>query len=188
MLSLLPAYRLLKAWSLVVSVGLCLVAGCAVAQQSDDAALVLKDTSGQIVRSYTRDQFREEFTPRERTTDTPWSLGVPVGFRGPFLKDILAKNNLLGGSFEISGADSFVAKISSEEIERYAPILATEKKCTDEDKYSGACSPGQTYRLLSIDDGGPLYLIWPLHDLPPRYLPSRNAIWVWFVISIKALS
>ncbi|WP_139202538.1 hypothetical protein [Phyllobacterium sp. YR620] len=174
--------------SLVVSVGLGLVAGCAVAQQSDDGAFILRDTLGEIVRSYTLDQLREEFTPRERTTETPWSLGVPAGFRGPFLKDILARNSLLGGSFEISAADSFVAKISSEEIERYAPILATEKKCTDEDKHSGACSPGQTYRRMSIDDGGPLYLIWPLHDLPPRYLPSRNAIWVWFVISIKALS
>lgn len=184
----MPAYRLLKAMLLVVSAGLCLVAGCAVAQQWDDAALILRDTSGEIVRTYTRQQLRKEFTPRERNTDTPWSAGTTVGFRGPFLKDILARNSLVGGSFEIGAANNFVAKISSSEIERYAPILATEKKCTDEDRQSGACSPSQTYRLLSIDDGGPLYLIWPLHDLPPRYLPSRNAIWVWFVVSVRALS
>ena len=45
-------------------------------------------------------------------------------------------------------------------------MVAIEQQCVEEDRTSGLCKDGQLYRPLSIDDGGPFYLVWPLQELP----------------------
>lgn len=64
-------------------------------------------------------------------------------------------------------------------------MVAIEQQCAEEDRASGLCKDGQLYRPLSIDDGGPFYLVWPLDDLPSSYILSRKSIWVWFVVNVR---
>jgi hypothetical protein len=156
-------------------------------QVSDADSLKVESAAGQTQATYTIEQLRQDFHVHQRTTATPWSpADTAISFRGPLLRDILAKNKLFEASeYEIRAYNDFVSKITHEEITRFSPILAMEQQCQDEDRTSGLCSSGQVYRPLSIDDGGPFYLVWPLEDLPPSYVPGRNSIWVWFVTAIR---
>ncbi len=155
------------------------------AQSPGENVLSVAHAARATVNRYTAERLRKEFQLRERTTATPWSAGTAMTFRGPLLKDILARNALTTpNGIEVRASNDFVSKISTDEIDRFAPILALEKQCNDDDRASGLCMPDQTYRPLSLEDGGPFYLIWPLNELPQSYVPGRNAIWVWFVVAI----
>ncbi len=157
------------------------------AQAPDPDILKVEHASGERPSTYTIEQLRNDFPQHERTTGTPWSpTGATISFHGPLLSDILAKNGLADATeVELRAYNDFVSKITSDEISRFSPILAIEQQCQDEDRTSGLCSNDQLYRPLSIDDGGPFYLVWPLKDLPPSYVPGRNSIWVWFVAVIR---
>ncbi|WP_114433092.1 hypothetical protein [Phyllobacterium bourgognense] len=163
-----------------------LFSAAAKAQAPDPETLTIGRGTGTTELVYTIDQLRDEFTLHERVTATPWSGQKVISFRGPMLKDILAKNNISGANeFEVQAYNDFLARVTAVEIDAYAPILALEQQCVDADRVSGLCSADQTYRPLSVEDGGPLYLIWPLKDLPPSYVIGRKSIWVWFVVAIR---
>ncbi|MBZ9654323.1 hypothetical protein [Phyllobacterium lublinensis] len=131
---------------------------------------------------------RKDFSLQQRITATPWSGKETTEFRGPLLKDILARNNIAGArELEIRAYNDFMARISAAAIEDYSPILAIEQRCTEDDRNQSLCEPNQTFRSLSIDDGGPFYLVWPLTDLPASYVPGRNSIWVWFVVKVRPI-
>lgn len=161
--------------------------GVARAQSPNPDILAIERETGKVVATYASEGLRKEFVLQGRTTATPWSKGgQTTSFRGPLLKDILAKNGIAGAKeFEILAYNDFVSSISDSEIDAYSPILAIEQQCVEEDRTDGLCAAGQSYRPLSDDDGGPFYLIWPLKDLPPSYIPGRNSIWVWFVVAIR---
>jgi hypothetical protein len=163
-----------------------LFAGSAAAQAPDPDSLTIRGM-GKAQTVYSINQLRNEFTLRERVTATPWSGKKTISFRGPLLKDILSRNNVSGArEFEVQAYNDFMARVTAAEIDTYSPILALEQKCVDEDRSNGLCSAGQSYRPLSVDDGGPLYLIWPLQDLPEAYVLGRKSIWVWFVVAVQS--
>ncbi|MDR6633711.1 hypothetical protein J2X72_002511 [Phyllobacterium sp. 1468] len=156
------------------------------AQSPDPETLTVGRGAGQSELIYNIDQLRDEFTLHEQVTATPWSGHKAIGFRGPLLKDILSKSTISGASeFEVQAYNNFLARVTAAEIDAYAPILALEQRCEDADRVSGLCSDSQSYRRLSVEDGGPLYLIWPLKDLPPAYVLGRKSIWVWFVVAVR---
>lgn len=157
------------------------------AQAPDPDSLTIEATAGQPLASYTGQQLRKDFTLHDITTATPWSKGgETLHYRGPLLKDILARSGISNArEFEILAYNDFISNVSGAEIDTYAPILAIEQECRDNDRVDGLCAVGQAFRPLSVEDGGPFYLIWPLEKLPPAYVPARNSIWVWFVVTIR---
>jgi hypothetical protein len=158
------------------------------AQAPDPDTLTIEDTAGKATATYTIESLRKEYVLQERTTATPWSGLGTIEFRGPLLKDILAKNGIAGArEFEVLAYNDFISRISAVEIDAYSPILAIEQRCTDEDRSRSLCEANQTYRPLSVDDGGPFYLVWPLKNRPRNYVPGRNAIWVWFVVKVRPI-
>lgn len=156
------------------------------AQSPDPELLTIEQGAGEPRSVYSIDKLRNEFELHERVTATPWSGEKAISFRGPLLKDILEKNNIAGTrEFEVQAYNDFMARITGAEINAYSPILAIEQQCANEDRISGLCAANQTYRPLSVDDGGPFYLIWPLRDLPQAYVLGRKSIWVWFVVAVR---
>ncbi|MGH6858723.1 MAG: hypothetical protein ACRECY_00620 [Phyllobacterium sp.] len=170
---------------------LCLVALSTVPVFSaghDPAEIHIEREGGDPPVSYTLEQIRQDFPQHLIETATPWSKdGESFQYRGPRLKDIVARNRIDNRSdIEVTAFDNYITKITNEEIDTYSPILAVERACTQADRSTGACSADQEFKPLSLDDGGPYYIIWPLERLPKSYLPARNSIWVWFVVKLRA--
>lgn len=157
------------------------------AQYDDPSRLAIEKGEGKVLASYTVEELKRAFPIQEYDTPTPWMpRDQKIGFRGPYLKDVLTKYLPGQSDVEIIAYNGFSSILKREEIEKYKPILAIERRCDDEDRRRGSCSAEQTYRPLQLKDGGPLFLVWPLDELPASYIPARNAIWVWFVVAVRS--
>lgn len=153
----------------------------------DPELLIIEDASGTPVGEYTPDDLKSNFTIHDRVTQTPWTDdGEEIHYRGVFLKDILAQHGLDElQSVEVFADDDFLAVIGMDDIEDYSPLIAFELSCTDQDRTEAICSDDQEFRALELDDRGPYFLVWPYQDLPDHYVPSRNNLWVWWIIGIR---
>jgi hypothetical protein len=153
----------------------------------DPKRLSVEAAPGQVLATYTVDQLKKEFPLQSLTTQTPWTKdGETIRFRGPFVKDVLARHGLAGqGSVQFIAYDNFVSEIRMEEIDAYTPILAIERECSVDDRSKGICAAGQEFRPLSTKESGPIFIVWPLDKLPAAYVPARNSIWVWFVVAVR---
>lgn len=153
----------------------------------DPEKLVIETDAGNQLISYGIDMMKKQFPVRERATRTPWTkTGEVVRFRGVFLKDLLAKHDLdEHAAVEVRADDGFMARVPMADIDSYAPMIAYEKECTDADRQTGKCNADDTYRPLDIDESGPFFVVWPYDDLPASYIPSRNNLWVWWVIAVR---
>lgn len=158
----------------------------AFAQYDDPAILLMEEASGKVIASYSVEELKNAFPIHKRETSTPWTpKGEIITFRGPCLEDLVEKYFPFEKSIEVVAYNGFSSIIKRNEIEEYEPILAVERLCDDKDRMGGFCTDGQLYRPLDLKDGGPLFLVWPLDQLPTSYIPARNAIWVWFVVSVR---
>lgn len=152
----------------------------------DPAVIQMQDASGGALATFTQEKLRQEFPMHDLVTETPWTNGVKIHFRGPSVKEMVTKYKIADKpNLEVAAFDNYIIKITMEEVAEFAPIIALEQACTDTDKQSGICTKDQDFRPLSLDDGGPFYIVWPLGKLPKPYIPARNSIWVWFVTSIR---
>lgn len=152
----------------------------------DPAVIQMQDASGGALATFNQEQLRKEFPMHDLVTETPWTNGVKIHFRGPSVKEMVTKYKIADKpNLEVAAFDNYIIKITMEEVVEFAPIVALERACTDADKESGACAKDQDFRPLSLDDGGPFYIVWPLSKLPKPYIPARNSIWVWFATSIR---
>ncbi|EFO31312.1 conserved hypothetical protein [Roseibium sp. TrichSKD4] len=97
---------------------------------------------------------------------------------------MLRHNNTGGDDIEISAHNGFISGVKRSEISQYAPILAVERNCEPQDYITEACADGQLFRPITIPENGPIFLVWPLKELPEYYLNMRNAIWVFHVSAI----
>ena len=160
---------------------------CGAAAANDDPAVIqIQDASGGPLGTFTQEQLKQQFPMRDLVTETPWTNGVKVHFRGPSLQEMIAKYKIGDkANLEVAAYDNFIVKVTMDEVVEFAPVIAIERACTDADKQSGACAKDQDFKPLSLDDGGPFYIVWPLSKLPKPYVPARNTIWVWFVTSIR---
>ena len=157
------------------------------ANAADMTILSIERSKGMVLEKYSPDAIKTAFTMHVLDTRTPWTKdGKAVRFRGPFLLEVLAKNHLDSvKSIQAYAYNDFVTEIEMSEIRQFSPILAMERQCTDEDRKTAKCAVGQAYAPLSVKDGGPYYLVWPMDQLPQSYVPTRNSIWVWFVATIR---
>jgi hypothetical protein len=162
-------------------------ASAAPAGYEDPHILRIESSPGKAIASYTPEQIKADFPMRVIETGTPWSEGgEKVRYRGPDLKEVLAKSGLGDtASIEAFAYDDFATTLHMDEISEYRPILAVERGCTDGDRKTGRCAEGQEYRALDLADSGPYSIIWPLDQLPKAYTAGRNAIWVWFVVALR---
>ncbi|MGX9120467.1 hypothetical protein ACWTU6_27995 [Mesorhizobium sp. BHbsci] len=153
----------------------------------DPKKLTVEGAPGVTLATYTVDQLKTEFPLQSLETRTPWTKnGEKIGFRGPFVKDVLARHGLAShAAVEFIAYDNFFSEIPLAEINDYAPILAVERLCTDHDRQQGICAPDQEYRRLSFKELGPIFVVWPFEQLPDSYVPARNSIWVWFVVAVR---
>lgn len=157
------------------------IASCAVAFNfapalsagHDPAVIRIEKSPSDSLATYTIEQLKRDFPQHQIDTATPWSkAGETIKFRGPFLKDLIAKHRIDGrNSVEVTAFDNFITKITNGEITAYSPVVAVERACTEADRPSGACTAGQEFKPLSLEDGGPYYIVWPLLQLPKSYGP-----------------
>ncbi|WP_051248013.1 hypothetical protein [Inquilinus limosus] len=162
----------------------------AVSQQPtypDPGILYVESTPGHPVASYRREDLARAFPLHEIRTRTPWTDEKHVvRYRGPYLKDVLARSGFGDApEVEVYAFDQFQTDITKSEIDQYKPILAIERECNDQDRARKACADGQEFKPLDLDDSGPFYIVWPYNSLPPSYTPQRNSIWVWFAVALR---
>lgn len=164
-----------------------LLSTAAFAQAIDTNTLYVERERGIVSAQYSTADLRATFPIHDITTITPWTKdGTPTHFRGPLLGDILSKNQLNSvKSIEVYAYNDFMSEVENDEIAKFSPILAIEQECTDFDRQTKICGAAQQYRALTVKDGGPYYIIWPMDKLPSAYIPTRNSIWVWFVKTLR---
>ena len=157
------------------------------AASDDPNVLVVESSTADLVEYYPIERLRREFPIHELETRTPWmDRGEALRYRGPHAADVLRRHGLMNGvSVRFVAYNNFVAEILLDEIVAYDPILAIERACDEQDRVVGRCAAGEEYTLLTTDEQGPIFLVWPYKRLPSAYIPARNSIWVWFVVAIR---
>lgn len=158
-----------------------------ITSETSDPDTLSIETGGGSPITYDIEAIKKEFPVSERVTRTPWTKeGEVIQYRGVYLKDLLQRNNINTYSIvEVHADDGFLARVPKADIDNYSPMIAYEKSCTDADRKKGKCDAGDTFRQLDIDESGPFTVVWPYDDLPTSYIPSRNNLWVWWVISLR---
>lgn len=170
-----------------VTLSLAIATQPAFSQASNANSISIEKVRGTVAGQYAIEQLKSDFTQIALETATPWSPnGETVVFRGPALKDVLTTQGMDNeATIEITAFNNFLATVNRDEIVDYNPILALERSCSDVDVTAGHCKSKSDFRKMEVDDGGPIYLVWPLKKLPASYQPTRNAIWVWYVTGIR---
>lgn len=158
-----------------------------IAADSDPKVLVVEGRIADVAEHYPIERLRREFLNDDVETKTPWmERGEAIRYRGPRVADILERHGLMDGvSVQFVAYNNFVSEVSLKEIVAYDPILAIERGCDEQDRVVGRCAAGEEYTLLTTDEQGPIFLVWPYDRLPSSYIPARNSIWVWFVVTIR---
>jgi len=153
----------------------------------DPEKLIIKDASGSLLKIFSIDELKESFSQRVYETRTPWTkTKQKILCRGPLLKDVLASAGIADNiSIKVTAYDDFICRIHKDEIQKFAPILAVETACTDEDYSHDICHKGQKFRPIGIIEKGPIFIVWPHNDFARDYFPVRNAIWVFFPVMIQ---
>ncbi|TIQ26286.1 hypothetical protein [Mesorhizobium sp.] len=155
---------------------------------ADPDTLTLEDASGKAIQTLTVEQLKTEFPQQTYDTRTPWTKeDEKIVYRGPLLKDIWAKTGLANvAKVKVVAYDDFVSELRMDEIQSYAPILAVERQCTKDDRSQGRCKGDQQFRPITMNEKGPIFMVWPFDRLPASYVPARNAIWVFFPVVLRA--
>lgn len=162
-------------------------ASSAISYASINAHLDVKDGDGKLVSTYSAEELNKQFIIKTMETETPWTHGAKIRYRGVAAADILARAGI-GNAASISAVaiDQYKSEISSQDIEQYAPIVATEIECSEKDRRKSICQSGQDYRPLTLADKGPLYLVWPYAEILTARKPSDNHRWVWYLSALEA--
>jgi hypothetical protein len=156
-------------------------------EDSDPNKIAIEPGDGKEAVSYDLETIKRDFPISERVTRTPWTKeGQMIKFRGVFISDLLAKNGVSDYSaIEVHADDGFLARVPKEDIDNYEPMIAYERECTAADRSSGLCDADDAFRQIDIEESGPYFVVWPYSDLPSSYIPARNNLWVWWVISLR---
>lgn len=153
----------------------------------DPEKLIIRDVSGRLLKIFSIDELKKSFPQQLYDTRTPWTKATQkILYRGPLIKDVLTRAGVVDNiSIKMSAYDDFISKIHKDEIQKYAPILAVETGCTDDDYNHNICQKGQKFRPISMIEKGPIFIVWPYNDFPRDYFPARNAIWVFFPVMMQ---
>lgn len=167
--------------------GLFSFASIAIAANPDPGTLTIEGKQRVVSDQYPIDRLRSDFENVEIKTRTPWMMeGETIRFRGPRIADVLRKHEMDSSkSVQFVAYDNFMSAILIEEIKDYQPIFAIDRACSATDVDMGRCITDQEFTPLSPEEQGPIFLVWPYHELPVGYVPARNSIWVWFVVAVR---
>jgi hypothetical protein len=177
--------RILLIATLLLATGISL----ANAAYDDPNVLSVEKEAGKPIASYTTQELGKSFPQKVIETNTPWTNGAKLRYRGASLKEVLAKNGLSGAKIiEGIALDDYQARLEKKEIDAYDPIIATEIGCTDADRASAVCAAGQEFRPLTDADRGPYYIVWPYDQLPKASDPGDNSRWIWFLVALRPAS
>ncbi len=175
--------------ALAITAALVVVGAAAADAAFDDPGkITVQDAAGKEVQAFSIEQLKAEFPQQTYDTRTPWTQeNEKIVYRGPLLKDVLTKTGLAGSStIKVIAYDDFVSEIRMDEIQSYEPILAVERRCTQDDHAQNRCKADQEFRPISMIEKGPIFIVWPFDRLPDTYVPARNAIWVFFPVVLRA--
>lgn len=159
------------------------------ATYDDPNVLSVESEAGKPVASYTAQDLGKAFPAKVIETNTPWTNGAKLRYRGASLKQVLAKHGLSEAKIiEGFALDDYQAQLEMKEIDVYDPIIATEIGCSDADRSSAVCATGQEFRPLTDADRGPYYVVWPYDRLPKASGPGDNSRWIWFLVALRPAS
>jgi hypothetical protein len=152
----------------------------------DPNVLAVEKEAGKPIATYTVQELSKTFPAKVLETNTPWTNGVKVRYRGVPLKEVLSKHGLSDAKgIDGIALDDYQAKLETKEINDYDPIIATEIGCSDTDRSSAVCTTGQEFRPLTDADRGPYYVVWPYEQLPNASDPGDNSRWIWFLVALR---
>jgi hypothetical protein len=155
---------------------------CSSGGENKDALVVY--SSGKVLR-YTPADLQKYFQKVAVRTTTPWSGGRKAVYRGTPLLAILQRAGIAGATgIKLSAENGFAATISVDDIRLYNPIIASEVECTDAEVVRRKCRP-EAFRPLSVQDFGPLFLVWPYDQMPASANPCDHSYWLWFLNEIR---
>ncbi|MCV9909575.1 hypothetical protein OIV19_18400 [Brucella sp. HL-2] len=164
-----------------------IAANYASAAFDDPKTLHVEGKAGATLADYPIGALQNSFPSKVIETQTPWTNGKKVRYRGPALLDVLKKDGLDSSALvTMLGLDDYQSKLEIAEIRKYGPIIATEIACSEAERTKADCSAGQEFRPLTDSDRGPMYIIWPFDALPKAADPGDNSRWVWFVVGLRA--
>ena len=168
-------------------IGALVATGAVANPAASQPALSISDSSNQIVGELTKEQLSTKFKNKTITTQTPWSNGDLLTYRGPKVIDVL-KDVGLENAAAIEGyaANGFSAKLNMADVKNYSPILATEIECTADLIAKDKCTQGE-FVALSVKEYGPIFVVWPFDQLPDAVDPRDHSKWIWFVTGIRSV-
>jgi len=173
-----------KAASFVASTLLLLVLFNGLSCFANEVAQILtvQDQAGKPVHSYSPMDLRNQFKQEILATETPWSKGEIITYRGPRLIDILQSDRLPITNLIAKASDDYTVTIEKSDLETYNPIVAIDIACSsnEPDCYNGI-------KPLDLEQGGPFYIVWPFKKFPQRDQDTKNSIWVWFAITVRPI-
>lgn len=130
---------------------------------------------------FSKEDMNRNFGKQIMTTITPWSQNRALTYRGYSLKDILKYSDLADYRYISVVADNgYSIRILTDNIKDFSPILATEIACEVFDQ----CGD-DGFRILSVQEFGPAFIVWPFEDLPESVDPRDHSKWVWFVTELR---
>jgi len=128
-----------------------------------------KNTSGQHISvTLTRSQL-EQLPQTTLTTHLPWIKGQ-AEFKGVKLTTLLDSLKIKPSQILMSALNDYSASVSWQHIEKYEPIIATEKN----------------NQYLKIRDYGPYWLVFSIDQYPELSQRKNLAKMVWQLETIKA--
>jgi len=155
---------------------------CSMSGEDKDALVVY--SPGKVVR-YTPADLQKYFQTDVIRTRTPWSGDRKLVYKGTPLLAILQRAGIEGAAgVKLSAENGFAATISVDDIRLYNPIIASAVGCSDAEVASRKCLP-DAFRPLSVQDFGPLFLVWPYDQMPASANPCDHSYWLWFLNEIR---
>ncbi len=132
-------------------------------------ATTLKITSedGEVLATFDRSSI-EALGLQKVETVTPWTDGNVV-FEGVSLKKILAETGVGDASVTGLALDDYAASLSSEIIEEFDPIVATQINGVP----------------MTVDNKGPFWIMFDFDDIPSELSIEMRSLAVWHLIELE---
>lgn len=150
--------------------------------------LSVKLSGNALTVEYSISELKEKYSSKTIKTQTPWSNGEQVIYRGISLSDLLNESPSLDHVKEIEGSavNGYSTILSIKDIVAFNPLLALQRKCSKADMLKMKCDEG-AYIPLATEDFGPIFLVWPYDSMPGSADPCDNSKWIWFFTGIRAI-
>lgn len=109
--------------------------------------------------------------PQRIITTTNHITDVPITYKGPLFSDLLTQLGARGSLVTVYAWDDYSAEISTADLKKYQVILATH----------------ENDKKLTLDDRGPLFVVFPFSKHPElrNDLYYNKSVWQIRAIEVK---